>query len=392
MGGTVRDALLQRKRDQFDLDLVVTDQAVVLARKIADFCQAGFVVLDAERDIARIVFTEGTVDLAKIEGETLEEDLHRRDFTINAIAYHLQDQRLIDPLGGKQDLDAKVIKMVSPANLKADPLRLLRAYRQGSQLRFPIDPTTRDTIRKIAPALNQVARERIQTELSYLFATAEGSFYLQQAWEDHLLATVFPTLTPQQVEQLQVLASATHTLRQSYPNLASTWEKNVGGQSDSLYALAKLACLVSPSPEIAEDQLTTLTYSRAEIRTVTSTLKLLPRLLEGNPTAMSLRDQYFFFQDGVKVFPCLLLTAIAKGLNIDSAEGLIQRYLNQYDPVAYPQPIVTGKDLLRSLPISPSPRVGELLTELQIAYIEGRIDSSQDAIKLAKQLINYQQL
>lgn len=384
MGGTVRDALLQRKRAHFDLDLVVKDQAVALARAIADRCKAGFVVLDPDRDIARVVFAEGTVDVAKIEGETLEQDLQRRDFTINAIAHNLHDHCLIDPLGGKEDLEARLIKMVSPANLKADPLRLLRAYRQGAQLHFTIDPVTRDTIREIAPALKQVACERIQTELSYLLASPDGSFYLQQAWEDGLLSTLFPALTAQQMAQVQRLDRATAQLSQSYPNLVSAWENNVGGQSDSLYALAKLACFVSPSPEVAEDQLTTLTYSRAEIRTVTSSLKLLPQLLERNITQMSLRDQYFFFQDAIKVFPCLLLTAIAKGLQLESAFPLIERYLNPNDPVAYPQPIVTGKDLLRSLPLSPSPRIGELLTELQIAYIEGWIHSQEDALALAK--------
>ncbi|MDR9404148.1 MAG: CCA tRNA nucleotidyltransferase, partial [Halothece sp. Uz-M2-17] len=174
VGGTVRDALLNRQRDPFDFDLILEDKAVELAREIANRCQAGFVVLDAERDIARIVFAEGTVDFAKIEGESLEQDLHRRDFTINAIAHHLQSQTLIDPLQGKQDLEARVIKMVSPKNLRDDPLRLLRAYRQAGQLNFTIDEVTRNTIREIAPCLQAVAAERIQTELSYLLAASQG--------------------------------------------------------------------------------------------------------------------------------------------------------------------------------------------------------------------------
>jgi len=383
VGGTVRDGILHRQRDHFDLDLVVKDQAVVLAREIADRCKAGFVVLDSDRDIARIVFADGTVDIAKIEGETLEQDLRRRDFTMNAIAHRLQDQRLIDPLGGKQDLDARVIKMVSPTNLKADPLRLLRAYRQGSQLRFTIDPITRDAIRDIAPAIQEVASERIQTELSYLLESSNGSFYLKQAWKDGLLSAVFPSLTTQRVEQVQRVDEATASLSQSYPNFRLTWQKNVGGQSDSLSALAKLACLVSPSPEAAEERLTTLTYSRAEIRTVVSTLKLVPQLLGKEMGEMSLRDQYFFFQDAVNVFPCLILTAIAKGFKVESAYPFIERYLNPNDPIAYPQPIVTGKDLLRSLHLSPSPRIGELLTELQIAYLEGRVHSLEEALALA---------
>jgi len=384
VGGSVRDALLGRKRSEFDLDLVLEANAVSLARSIAHCCQAGFVVLDKERDIARVVFEGGTVDFAKIEGQTLEQDLRRRDFTINAIAYQLHQKELIDPLGGKQDLDAGIIKMVSPANLQEDPLRLLRAYRQAAQLQFQIDETTRETVRNLAPYLKQVAGERVQMELSYIFAIAPGSFYLQQAWEDGILSTWFPSLTAQQVKQVPKVDAGAKQLSQRWPKLSSEWEKNVGGKSDSLQALAKLACLVPNSPELAEEKLTELKYSRAEIRTVTGTIKLLPQLLNTDIAEMTLRDQYFFFQEAVQVFPCLLLTAVAKGLNIDAAGHLIERYLNPQDPVTYPQPIVTGKELLRSLSLSPSPLIGKLLIELQIAYLEGKIQSQQEALELAR--------
>ena len=384
VGGTVRDALLNRQRDPFDFDLILEEKAVDVAREIAHHCQAGFVVLDAQRDIARIVFAEGTVDFAKLEGDTLEQDLRRRDFTINAIAHHLQSQTLIDPLQGKEDLEARLIKMVSSANLRDDPLRLLRAYRQAAQLNFTIDKSTRETIRDLAPCLQAVAAERIQTELSYLFATADGSVYLQQAWEDGVLSTGVTPLSEEQVKQVQKVDTAKQALSQKYPKLPATWEKNVGGESDALQALAKLACLVSSSPEVAESQLTRLKYSRAEIRTVTTTLNVLPRLLENEMPGMTLRDQYFFFRDAGNVFPVVLLVAVAKGLSMASVKPLIERYLNPNDPVAYPQPLVNGKDLLRSLPLSPSPKIGEFLTELQIAAIEGRIHSQAEALALAQ--------
>ncbi|QDZ40421.1 CCA tRNA nucleotidyltransferase [Euhalothece natronophila Z-M001] len=387
VGGTVRDILLQRQRYPFDLDLVVGDHAIALARNIANHCKAGFVALDTQRDIARIVFKEGTVDIAKIEGETLEEDLKRRDFTINAIAQSLHDQTLIDPLKGKQDLEAKLIKMVSPHNLKADPLRLLRAYRQGAQLNFTIDDTTRETIRHLAPFIVEVAAERVQTELSYLFVTVSGGIYLQQAWEDGILSLWFPSLNQEKVQQAQSVDTIAKTLAQHWSQLAVEWQKNVGGESDPFLSLAKLTCLVSTSPEAAEEELTTLKYSRAEIRTVTATLSVLPSLLDQQVETMSLRDQYFFFQKAVTVFPCVILAAVAKGLKLESAEFLIERYLNPNDPVAYPEPIVTGKDLLRSLSLSPSPKVGELLTELQIAYIEGKIHSKAEAIELGREFL-----
>jgi tRNA nucleotidyltransferase (CCA-adding enzyme) len=84
------------------------------------------------------------------------------------------------------------------------------------------------------------------------------------------------------------------------------------------------------------------------------------------------------------VFPVILLAAVAQGLSIASVKPLIERYLNPNDPVAYPQSFVTGKDLLRSLPLSPSPQIGEFLTELQIAAIEGKIHSKAEALALAQ--------
>ncbi|NJN75531.1 MAG: hypothetical protein HC796_03980 [Synechococcaceae cyanobacterium RL_1_2] len=86
VGGAVRDALMGKARDYLDLDLVLAQGSVMTAKAIAKQCQAGFVVLDEQRQIARIVFPQGTVDFAQQEGESLAADLHRRDFTINAIA------------------------------------------------------------------------------------------------------------------------------------------------------------------------------------------------------------------------------------------------------------------------------------------------------------------
>lgn len=386
VGGTVRDVLLNRQRKGFDFDLVLNDGAIEFARDIAKRCEAGFVVLDQERDIARVVFAEGTVDFAKIEGATLEQDLRRRDFTINSIAYHLDSQTFIDPLGGRQDLEIKTIRMVSQDNLKDDPLRLLRGYRQAAQLNFTIDRFTRHTIAELAPHLKTVAAERIKSELSYLLDLSRGSSFLQQAYKDGVLSSWFPSLTPQQVQAMMNIETAKQQLRQQWSTLQPLWETNVGGQSDSLQSLAKLACLVSPHPTIAETELTQLKYSRAEVRTITTTLRLLPQLLSQKSEPMSWRDQYFFFQDAVKVFPCLLLIAVAKGLSLDSVSPLVDRFLNPKDSIAYPQPLVTGNDLIRSLSLSPSPLVGELLTELQIAQIEGKINSREEAIHLAESL------
>lgn len=126
VGGNVRDALLGRQAEYLDLDFVMPEGAVQTAKAIARHYQAGFVLLDAERQIARVVFDRATVDFAQQVGDRLEDDLRRRDFTVNAIAYNPYTEQLLDPLQGFADLQRHLIRMVSPENLKEDPLRLLR--------------------------------------------------------------------------------------------------------------------------------------------------------------------------------------------------------------------------------------------------------------------------
>lgn len=175
VGGAVRDALLDRRSVHLDLDFIVPNRAIEIARAVSVCHAAGFVVLDAAREIARVVFPSATVDFALREGCSLEADLQRRDFTVNAIAYDPRTARFIDPLDGRADLERKHLRMISAENLQDDPLRLLRAYRQAAQLGFEIDGETRAAIRELAPELSRVAAERVYAELGYLLAGSEAS-------------------------------------------------------------------------------------------------------------------------------------------------------------------------------------------------------------------------
>jgi tRNA nucleotidyltransferase (CCA-adding enzyme) len=381
VGGAVRDALLQRQGEYLDLDFVLPTDAVKIARKIARTYQAGFVVLDAERQIARVVFKEATVDFAQQEGETLTQDLQRRDFTINAIAYHLQTEQLIDPFGGREDLNNGIIRMVSEANLQDDPLRLLRAYRQASQLDFTIEPQTRLALEKLAPLLTKVAAERIRTELAYLLATSEGTRWLREAYHDGLLSVWLKNVTAYKIERLVKIDAAAVWMGENWTQFQQ--------KKESWYYLAKLASLVSPEAAMAEAELVNLKYSRAEIRTVTTALKYLPQLLNINPP-MSLRQQYFFFLAVGEVFPLVAVLAIASGIEQQLIILLIDRYLDSNDPVAHPQPLVTGNELIKALHVPPSPKIGELLSAIQLAYIEGKISTPDRAITYAASLLESQ--
>ena len=378
VGGAVRDALLNRKGAYVDLDFVLPEKAVEIAKKIARKYDGGFVILDEQRQIARVVFSQGTVDFALQEGESLEQDLRRRDFTVNAIAYNFHQQELLDPLSGIQDLQHGLIKMVSPANLEDDPLRLLRAYRQAAQLDFTIEPETRQTIRTLSHLIDKVAAERVQTEFKYLLANPQGSQWFNSAWEDGLLKPWFSEVTPGKLQQLAQVESIASSLAQEYP------DSNFN-QPDCL-SLAKLATLVNQSPAKAELELLNLKYSRAQIRAVVGVIKSLTQL-QTLTSPLNLREQYFFFLEIKELFPILILRAIAIGIEQTLITTLIERYLNPQDKVAYPQPLLNGTDLIQTLKLKPSPLIGKMLTEIQIAQIEGKVNNLDDAWQLARDLL-----
>ena len=373
VGGSVRDALLQRYKTPWDLDFVLPDKAIKTAKEIANHHRAGFVVLDPAREIARVVLTQGTLDFARQEGD-LQTDLKRRDFTINAIAYNIQSQQLVDPLGGLADLQQGIIRMVSPANLEDDPLRLLRAYRQAAQLNFTIEEATKKAIAHRATLLSTIAAERVQAELNYLFTANNGNRWLGEATNDGLLQFWLPNINRAKIEQLDRVEDAIRFC------------SDLGLKLPELSILSKLATLVSTEAIAAEAELTQLKYSRAQIKAVTKTVKHLPQL-QAMTSPMSLREQYFWFLDVKDVFPLLMVRAIATDVSLDLLKPLIKRYLDPSDRLVYPQPLVTGNDLIDRLNLKPSPIIGTLLTEIQIAQIESKIATPQQALDLATTLL-----
>ncbi|MDZ7964116.1 MAG: CCA tRNA nucleotidyltransferase [Nostoc sp. DedSLP03] len=406
VGGAVRDAILGRTREYLDLDFVIPSQAVKVARAIAHHYKAGFVLLDAERQIARVVFPHATADFAQQEGNSLEVDLHRRDFTVNAIAYNPHTQEIIDPLQGYLDLQQGILRMVSPANLEDDPLRLMRGYRQAAQLGFTIEPATQATIRSLASHLSKVAAERVRVEIGYLLANSQGTPWIAMAWEDGLLALFFKNATRESLLKLAAVDTAAALLTENWQQLGVQLQEYVRDSIKTTWlGIAKLACLVNPDPELAEIELQELTYSRAEIRGVTTALKLLPQFQVVN---MSLREQYFLFHDADIVFPTTAVLTVAINNLLEAISGdkplqtavetkamsyqilapLIDRYLNPDDAIAHPTPLVSGKELITTLDIPASPIIGQLLTEIGVAQAEGKLSTPTEAITYARQLLD----
>lgn len=387
VGGAVRDGLIGRTTPILDLDFVLLQDAVKTARTLAEKYQAGFVLLDAQRHIARVVFDRITVDFAQAEANNLEQDLRRRDFTINAIAFDPFTQTFIDPNQGQEDLQQCLIKMISPENLQDDPLRLLRGYRQAAQLGFEIEDQTQAAIQEFAPLLSRVAVERIRSELVYLLNTPNATDLIQQAWAMGLLSPYFK-MANQQFQQLSQMDVSVMQLGEIYPKILLELSQELSYTLKiSRLAIAKLTCLLNQDITLAEAELLQLKFSKLELRSALAILKGLSQLNLLKNQELSLREQYFIFQSLGLLFPALIVSAMANGFSLESLLPLINRYLNPTDPVAHPQPLLTGNELMEALNLRPSPKIGELLLEIQLGQIEGKVTTIKEAIAYAKQLV-----
>jgi len=204
VGGFVRDLVLGRKTA--DIDIAIAADALEVAPRIAKAIGGKFIILDEANRIGRVVVkdkkapSEGRwqLDLSAFEG-SIEQDLGRRDFTINAIAVELGgllqgEIRLIDPFNGKGDIDNRVIRAVAPDVFSLDPARLLRAVRLSAELGFDIDQKTGALIKRHSALIAAVAGERVREELLRLLAIPDSGrlwFYLDELG---LLTAVFPEM------------------------------------------------------------------------------------------------------------------------------------------------------------------------------------------------------
>src|SRR5262245_12094874 len=207
VGGAVRDALLGHPHLDWDLATSATPpqvRALFGARRTIpvgiDFGTVG--VLDPEGTMHEVttfrrdVKTDGRH--AEVEfGVSLDDDLARRDFTINAIAYSPSKDELRDPFGGRADLDRRVVRAVgdAEARMREDRLRALRAIRFAARFEFGIEPTTFAAIRSSAPLLDLLSAERVKQELEKTMDQVRRPSQALSLWaETGALATLVPSL------------------------------------------------------------------------------------------------------------------------------------------------------------------------------------------------------
>ena len=203
-GGVVRDWLLGVA--PVDLDITIPTGALSFAGDLAQALGAAFVPLSPEEGVGRVVWGDLCIDISQFrEGTTsIEDDLSRRDFSVNALAVgfdcarrSLADGgRLIDPLGGLTDLSHGVIRLAHPQAFTADPLRMLRAYRFRAALDWRIEAGTKLAIMRQAALINRVSGERLAAEFDKILGCGQCHPTIQEMVEDGLLFQLFPELAP----------------------------------------------------------------------------------------------------------------------------------------------------------------------------------------------------
>ena len=201
VGGCVRDSILARKPQDWDITTSAKPEAIkeIFRRTVDTGIEHGTVTVMIGKDSYEV--TTYRIDGAYEDSRhpkkvrftnCLEEDLRRRDFTINAMAYN-DDVRLVDVFGGMQDLNHHLIRCVGDPRerFSEDALRILRAVRFSAQLDFPIEPDTAKAVKELAPNLKNISAERIQTELVKLL-TSPHPERIQDACELGITKVVLP--------------------------------------------------------------------------------------------------------------------------------------------------------------------------------------------------------
>jgi len=207
VGGFVRDVLL--KRETADIDIALATDVVEIAPQVANALGGKFVLLDEANKVCRVVVADRKapsggrwqLDLSTLQG-SIEQDLGRRDFTIDAIAVGLgeltkdYDVPLIDPFDGWADLQHGVIRTVSETAFPSDAVRLLRAVRLAAELGFSLERQTEALVRRHSQLIADVAGERLREELLRLLAVPQSRRFLPYLDELGLLVVLFPEMAP----------------------------------------------------------------------------------------------------------------------------------------------------------------------------------------------------
>jgi tRNA nucleotidyltransferase (CCA-adding enzyme) len=364
VGGAVRDLL--REAAVVDIDIVIEGDARAVAERLG-----GEVVQHDRFGTATVRAGEVTVDLAtarreryphpgalpEVEPALIDEDLGRRDFTINAMAIALPEGRLVDPHGGRADLEAGIVRVLHDRSFVDDPTRLLRALRYEARLGGRLDGHTEELARAAISggALDTVSGKRIRDELLDLLREPDAPAALQRMRDLKLDCALHPAWRVMPERGASALLACAET----------------GADP----ALASLAALMVPDAEALHPMLDRLALTRHERDRVSRAAEvgghLAHRLRSGMP-ASEVHD----LLHGEP--PETLAVALAWGAPGEP----VLRYVSDLGGARLE---VTGDDLVAA-GVPESPAIGDALAETLRRKLDGKVAGREDELALALQL------
>ena len=436
VGGALRDELLGR--EVTDIDIVVEGDPERAARELAKELRGPVFRLSEAFGAWRVVDRrEGRVyDYAPLQGETIEEDLAKRDFSVNAMARRSEGSELIDPLGGRADLEARTLRVLGPAAYENDPLRPLRLARFAAELGFMPDAETERLTSEAAPRVAEASGERVFAELRRLVLAPGAVQGLDLADRLGLLDSVLPELADlHEVEQshyhhldvyghtIEVFERLVELEREATGELREVLDEPLADEltrGEALRFAALLHDIGKPAThQVREDgRVTFMGHDRLGeqmVRTICRRLRTSERLcrfLEGvtrhhlvvgflvheRPLDRHAVYRYLERTSPVEVEVTLLSVADRLATRGKNAERAIDAHLDlagELMPAALewrrsgpPRVPVRGDELAAALGIDHGPELGRLLDQLAEAAYAGEATDRQQAIDLARTLRN----
>lgn len=422
VGGTIRDILLGRKLK--DYDFVVEKVALPFLDQLGGLLEASVFPMGKGKgeQIYRLVKGEQVIDFAVMEGEDIKQDLMRRDFTINAIAYSFVEGRFFTAPQAMEDLKEGRINLVSLQALEADPLRVLRAVRYCCTLSgFALTETLKDEIKRHKGLLKEVAPERIRAELDEIILSSSPAQGLKLMHELDFLTCVFPELAP--LEDLpqgryHVTDALSHTIEvmgevamliseeHPFPFQPSRDDRLILGYAALFHDLGKPATKSIDAggkihfyghPEhsslLAQGIMKRLRFPskvRGRVIPLVENHMRILTLATGEPTDKALRRLIHVMGDGIRLLLVLGLAETGSKQEEDNKErkrfmDLCQRIWDLYEKedLIAPEPLLRGRDLL-GLGHSPGPRLGEILAEVRRRQIAGELKDREEALQFVQ--------
>ncbi|MBR5305067.1 MAG: HD domain-containing protein [Candidatus Gastranaerophilales bacterium] len=407
VGGYLRNYFLNDEISH-DRDLVVLGDSKALAMKIAAELDGTFVELDNVNEIYRVVLKDkiNYFDISKALNNSIEEDIKRRDFTINSIFYNLNKEEVIDPLNGAGDIKNKILKTSDFNNFIDDPLRFLRLYRFMSLTGFSIDEKLSVFVKEKFYLINFVARERINYEVIKIF---EGKFVVEtllKMFEDGILELIFPfvkeikRIPNNSHHHLDLIHHSIETVKQIKTDnpilkIAAFYHDIGKPRTWTIEPIGRHRFIGHDliGAQIAVKELEELKFSNKQINYICKMIKhhIYPASLinsSDNKKAFArfVRKLGIDTLDVIALSRADRLSALGEAVtqemlekSLNHLDELEKYYESVKDAVSSPKPLLDGKEIMQILKLKPSKVVGEIIDELIEMQLSGEIKTKEEA-------------